>query len=1422
MNHYIKKYLHKIAGSKGGGGGGGSPPPPPPPTLKPPKLGDLQAISSYEYIENIDLISDGEIDGFVSERGDYVEDSRLFESVYVSDVAVRQPVDIDGSTLASINLDFIKNAFKQKFYKNSQFDSSNYIETTIDSINNWQLSQAVDGGNIQLSILTQKSAIADYIFNDINTIQSIYNTYTQYPTTATFKQLRLLRSKFNYANSKEVDAYLLPFSAELKNNQYPFVALRLSFDIARSDYPYYNTDDFIYLDSDLRNQIFLPLEDSELQGRSWKSPPQKVNLTYFLEGSGVTYIRGSIYIFLYQKDGYILRNGVEAVINHLNNVRVIKPYSKYNYANATIELRNGDELQKPLSLFNKTYLDQRYGSKLRGAFIKGRPVLTLFDSGTSVLYTQYDPHSAYASTGILTNEGNQWINRAEYNQYRSYHSGLFNGGASFEDFVAQILNSTGGLKLKSITKSSNPSSVNYQTWSAASSDSQNILTYIFTDSTQGSNTAFEYLIVFDRATSCFKKDVVITGTRQATGRVKGVGTAVTNGSYSILASDTVNIKSIANDIIVVNTTPVPPSNGSTVKGSAASAVRAQQELLTTGVSPPSLASVSSDKAFWAGILRSCLDLGYRIDGSDDIRFLPAVESYTAWNDQYIKYSSEPASPITHVILNPNVSQVYVTLNVTVLRDMAHRDISLLSYNGASQSVEAGTILPSLMRIRIETGYQNKSGEEELTSSREYQIKGLIDSPVKIDIGREENNSAIREYSRFILGTENVAKPIELPTPQSDRVRFVRVWRTTAETYSSLIKREVYLEKITEIINIPFSYPFSTICGLKLDSRSLSEIPPRSYDARFKKVFVPSNYFPLNPNGVDKRYVLGKNIGTFNALSADSEKKSIYKGNWDGTFKLAWTDNPAWVTFDLLINRRYGLGNFIKPDQVNYWELYKIGRFCDAVDKNGVFQGVVSSDGGLEPRYAFNGVIADKTNVFDMIKSIIASFRGNLFYSNSEINFTNDRIKPIMAFFNNSNVKDGVFSYSNDRRDLQYNVIEVSFLDREDLYKKKIEYIEDADDIKNRGILRTTADTFGVTSRAHAKRIGEHIIYSCINEDQNVAFVSSLETLLCRPGDLISINDEVKTLKNHVGRVLYTDLASNAIYTNISLSSQDFNPSGLIAEISLLIPTGKPQMEDFYNLAKSPSKLSINEIYKTDVPMRVTFQATGLMLSNTSPSLDYGSAFFIDSGCSGYPLMQDIINGVPCSITLANTKQEIYKINSIKELNLNQYEVVAVKFDTGKFAEIENGETGLLQDFYESFPSSRNTQVNEGNSDLLENKYRYDLSYPSILEFSTGDYDRQNDLVDLSGRWTSVNGANLYNVELVSPTYKSKKLTTSNNYIVFEDQAEIGRYTIKITARTTGIYPNPISPTAVGGFKVYSYDAPVRTNLIVDTVTVDNN
>ena len=1381
MSHFSKKYIKGIIGA---GGGGDAPSAPPPPTFKPPKLGDLQAVSSYDYVENIDLISDGEIDGLVGQNGEYVDNIRLFESIYLEDVVVRQPVDSDSfNTIANLDLSFICSAFQNKFYSNSEF-----IETSITNLSDLNGSSTQ---GVSFSVLSGKDRIADSIFQSIQNIENAYtNIQPSAQNDSVFKQLRLLRAQFNFSSQREVLAYLLPDFPEYFATDYPFLALKISLNVDLSPYGYiHSIDDLITLSDDIYNQIYYDLESTEIQNKKIISPKKKLNTCFFQSAGGNMSAKGDFYVFFYQRNDYILKNGVDAIINFIKSVKVINTTAKFNYANATFEIRDGADLQKPLSLFNKTYLDTQFNSKLRGPFEQGKPVLTLLNKEYTELDSRYNESSAAAISGLISDSEfkqgtTEFFSIQELSELKTLHTDLFKNESEFVNLTKQL---TSGNTLSLGLLNPNPE-FRSSSWSIESiNKTGDIVEMVLAGKINYRfySNNIKITLLFDKATKCFKKNIIKNNGDQ----------------FDILATDTIYITNYLNDFASTNNFD-----------------------FTVIYEPGFLTSYSPSigwPLFFRIACRALLDGAYANEGSDDFRRVNgAIESYTDWNKNYVKYLSEPGSRITHIVLNPNVDQVFASLQVTSLLDTAQQNLLLLKANGTKEDVQAGTNIPSVIEFRIETGYQTLTGEEELFVSRLFQVRGLVNSPVSIDVGREENASVIQQYSRFILGSENIAQPIVLPPYSSNKNRFVRVYRTTAESYSSLIRREIYLQKITEIINVPFSYPYSTICGLKLDARTFTSIPARSYDARFKKVFVPSNYFPLKANGQDKRYILGKNLASFNSLSSSSDDKIIYKGNWDGTFKLAWTDNPAWVLFDILINRRYGLGNFISPSEINYWELYKIGRYCDAVDSNGVFAGVSAADGGVEPRYAFNGVIADKTNVFESLKSLVACFRGNMFYTNSEINFTNDRLKPVMAFFNNSNVKDGMFNYSNERRDLQYNVIEVTYFDRSDLFKQKIEYVEDPDDIKTRGILRTTAQTFGITSRAHAKRLGEHIIYSTINEDENVAFVAGLESLLCRPGDLISINDEVKTLKRHVGRVLDVDPITNSIYTNISLKSSDFSSSGLTGEISVLIPTGKLQSSDFYDLSKSPTKLNISEIYQTDVPVRVTFQSTGRKLLDSARPVDYGSTFYIDPNCSGYPLFQEVRAGTPCSITLSNSKQQTYKIQSIKELNLNEYEVIASKFDTGKFSEIEKGETGLLQDFFSAFPPGRNTNVSEGNGKLLENKYKYDLGYPAVLTFSTGNLDFQNDTADLSGTWVSVPNANSYNVELITPKYKSIKQTVTGTSVIFEDQDEVGRYTLKVTARNTGSYPNPISETASRTTTILSYTAPVRNNGIIQGFVIN--
>ncbi len=591
------------------------------------------------------------------------------------------------------------------------------------------------------------------------------------------------------------------------------------------------------------------------------------------------------------------------------------------------------------------------------------------------------------------------------------------------------------------------------------------------------------------------------------------------------------------------------------------------------------------------------------EGSSDTRSGKDFSSYAGNSrSQFV----EEAVPITHVIENSEVERVFISIGVRALSDTNQIDTSLPGIG----SVQAGSKIPTAVRFKVEIGLLDPFGKEISSSIEEriYQIVGMADSPALVDIGREEVSFILNNF-KFIKGTRgsneiNASTAIILPEASTDTKRFVRVTRTTYETSSVLVRRELSLEKITEVINTKFAYPRSAVIGVKIDSRNLSTIPPRNYDLRMKRIMVPSNYFPLAPDGKDKRRY--KTATEFNA--ATNSDLLIYRGNWDGTFKQAWSDNPAWVLFDMLTNTDYGLGSFIEPSQINIWELYKIGRFCDAVDKNGYFVGVDNTFGGKEPRYSINVIMADKINVFDTINAISSVFRGNVFYANSFIDFSDDRIKIPMAEFSNANVKDGTFSYTNSRKDEEFNVVEVSYLDENDEFKPKIEYVENSDDIRKRGILRTTVDSFGVTSKAMANRIGKHVLYATTNENQAVGFIAGNESLYVKPGDLISINDELKTLQRNFGRVLDVIPEQRKVWLNEKYQSTYF-----LNEITLFAPTGKRTYDQLFAQARASGGISFKDVYESDVPQIQTFKISGY---DNSP--EYGSHVYLRPTTT-YPL-----------------------------------------------------------------------------------------------------------------------------------------------------------------------------------------------------------
>lgn len=393
--------------------------------------------------------------------------------------------------------------------------------------------------------------------------------------------------------------------------------------------------------------------------------------------------------------------------------------------------------------------------------------------------------------------------------------------------------------------------------------------------------------------------------------------------------------------------------------------------------------------------------------------------------------------------------------------------------------------------------------------------------------------------------------------------------------------------------------------------------------------IPSNYFPLQENfpNKDKRY--WPSIEKYNNSSI--QDKIIYKGDWNGDLKLGWTDNPAWILYDILTNVRYGLGEYLEDSSINIWEIYKIGRYCDAVDDDGLFIGVKDLYGGLEPRFSCNIMFNETTKIFDAVNTIVNLFRGNIFFSNSELHFSDDRPREPIALFTNSNVANGFFNYTNNKKDESFNVVEVAYIDKLDNYKTKIEVVKDEDDIRYRGYAKTVVNTFGVTSKSMARRIGQHVIWQTTKENQGVEFTTGPEALLCRPGDLIIVEDEMKSRISNFGRILDVDATNRTLtldnpvdLTSLQNKITIYTPTGYqtAAELGRLSDAERQRIDQFKINTDAAFASTNNRIFKfshysTQYYPEDIYKVTGFQHAVYVDRNDKSRCWYYDLGYSGW-------------------------------------------------------------------------------------------------------------------------------------------------------------------------------------------------------------
>ena len=300
---------------------------------------------------------------------------------------------------------------------------------------------------------------------------------------------------------------------------------------------------------------------------------------------------------------------------------------------------------------------------------------------------------------------------------------------------------------------------------------------------------------------------------------------------------------------------------------------------------------------------------------------------------------------------------------------------------------------------------------------------------------------------------------------------IRVVRNTPDSTTQTLSNDTLWSSYTEIYDTKFSYPNTALIGLKFDSEQFSGIPRRNYLVKGMIIKVPDNYDP---------------------------ETREYTGFWSGNFKLAWTDNPAWILYDLLTNKRYGMGERLGSFGVDKFTLYTVAQYCDQLVADGF--------GGREPRFTCNCYLTEQRQAYEVINDLCSVFRAMPVWNGSQYTVAMDRPSDTVAIYSNANVVDGQFNYTSAALKERHTAVHVRYVDPNNNWETMTEYVADDELIKRFGLNVAQVDAFGCTSRGQAHRVGKWIIQTEKLETQTVTFSVGREGIRHLPGDIIGIAD----------------------------------------------------------------------------------------------------------------------------------------------------------------------------------------------------------------------------------------------------------------------------------------------------------------------------
>ncbi|PIF22166.1 MULTISPECIES: host specificity protein J [Pantoea] len=371
-------------------------------------------------------------------------------------------------------------------------------------------------------------------------------------------------------------------------------------------------------------------------------------------------------------------------------------------------------------------------------------------------------------------------------------------------------------------------------------------------------------------------------------------------------------------------------------------------------------------------------------------------------------------------------------------------------------------------------------------------------------------------------------------PQDGSTWTVRLTRTTAVQNSARFGDTMTLESYTEVIDAKLRYPNTALLYMEFDSSQFSgNVPQITCEPKGRMIRVPDNYDP------DSR---------------------TYTGEWDGTFKIAWTDNPAWVFYDLVVTDRFGLGDRLTADNIDKWTLYTVAQYCDELVPDGL------GGSGTEPRFKCDVYVQNRSDAYTVFRDFAAIFRGMTYWSGDQIVALADMPRDVDYNYTNANVIDGQFAYSSSNTKTRYTSALVSYSDPDNGYANAVQPVFEPDLVtryKTFNQLELTA--IACTRQSEADRRGRWGILTN-SQDRIVTFQVGLDGDIPLPGYIIAVADEYLS-----GRVAGGRISS----VNGRVITLDRTPDALEGDrLQLNLPSGTSEARTIESIAENIVTVSV--------------------------------------------------------------------------------------------------------------------------------------------------------------------------------------------------------------------------------------------------------